>query len=206
MKKTYLSILLVSIFMSQGAAIAATQIIPPPLDLPPEAINYGSVNKGDLTSDPNIIAAVIGVTGLIVGSAITIFSTAVIRRFDIKREDKREELMLERYKKEKEYNIKQEIYKNFLNELALLETFSYNDTETFKREWIKTEVKIDLVASEKVRQAKEQIQKELLALAEKNIKSGSANISQEYIKYRDALLEAIRGDIEIFTKPKAAQS
>ena len=199
MKKIYFS-LLFSLLLGYQAALAAPQMIAPPADLPPGAMSYGNVSKGNLAADPNIVAAVIGVGGLIVGSAITIFSTAVIRRFDIKREDRREEIMLERYKKEKEYNIKQEIYKNFLNELALMETFSYKDAETFKRDWIKTEVKIDLVASPKVRQAKEKLQKELLILAEKNIKSDSANITTEYIKCRDEMLEAIRADIDLSTK------
>ncbi|MCC7197458.1 hypothetical protein IT413_04675 [Candidatus Peregrinibacteria bacterium] len=60
------------------------------------------------------------------------------------------------------------------------------------------EIKIDLVASGKVRQAKDAIQAELLDVAEKNIRSGAASLGESYIQNRDALLKAIREDIDIF--------
>lgn len=179
-------------------ALAATPFPPQPLDLPPGTVSYGNANQGNLSTDPNVIAAIIGVTGLLVGSAVTIFATMLMRWMDIRRENKREDLLIERSKKEKGFQIKQELYKNFLNELAHLESFQYKDLDTFKKEWTKTEVKVDLVASENVRNAKEIVQEELMNIAEKNLKAGSATLSPNYLKNRDALLKAIREDIDIF--------
>jgi hypothetical protein len=177
-------------------ALALTPFPAQTTDLPPGAMSYGNTGSSNLT-DPNIVAAIIGVAGLLIGSAITIVATLLMRNLDIRREDRREEMMVERNRKEKAIQIKQEIYKDFLHELAELETFNYKDLDSFKKDWIKTEVKVDLVASPKIRQAKETVQNELLNIAEKNIKSGTANLSQNYFKYRDALLDTIREDIDI---------
>ncbi len=180
----------------QLALAAPTLSLPP--DLPPGAMNFDSPTLWGLPVDPNIAAAIIGVIGLIVGSVIIIVATLVMRRLDIKREDQREDMMLSRYKKEKEYQIKQEIYKNLLNELAEIETFSSSDLQTFKRDWTRTEVKVDLIASKRVREAKEILQKELFDMAEKNIKGKSSVLTPAYLKCRENLLDAIREDIDIF--------
>ncbi|MCC7197616.1 hypothetical protein IT413_05500, partial [Candidatus Peregrinibacteria bacterium] len=151
---------------------AAPTIINVPADLPPGVLPSG-LESGNLGLDANIIAALIGVSGLVVGSLITILASYVMRWMDVRREDKREDLLMERSKKEKEYAIKQDIYRGFLDNLAHIETFQFKDLDTFKKEWTKMEIKIDLVASGKVRQAKDAIQAELLDVAEKNIRSGA---------------------------------
>lgn len=125
-----------------------------------------------------------------------------MRWMDNRREDKREDMLMERNKREKEFQIKQETYRNFLNDLAHLETFPGENMDNFKREWTKTEVKVDLVATNNVRKCKENLQKELIDLAENNIKTKSAKISAEYLKSRDHLLDAIREDIDIFREKK----
>lgn len=176
---------------------AAPTIINVPADLPPGVLPSG-LESGNLGLDANIIAALIGVSGLVVGSLITILASYVMRWMDVRREDKREDLLMERSKKEKEYAIKQDIYRGFLDNLAHIETFQFKDLDTFKKEWTKMEIKIDLVASGKVRQAKDAIQAELLDVAEKNIRSGAASLGESYIQNRDALLKAIREDIDIF--------
>ncbi len=153
--------------------------------------------------DPTILASVIGVLGIILGSLMTILSETILRHFDLKREDQREAILVERRRKEKEYQIKQELYKVFLGELASLETFAYADQSEFQRDWIKTEVKLDLVASPEVRAVKEKIQKEIFALAEKNIGSKNLTLSPAYFGLRDELLQAIKKDIAIFQKQNA---
>ncbi len=193
-KKTLLAAII--LFQVQAVCLAASTIeIPSPADLPPGALNYDS--PSNLPLDANIIAAIIGVVGLLVGSFITIGTTIIMRHFDIQRENKREELLFQKERKEKAYQIKQEIYKNFLHELAQLETFNFNDFESFKKEWTKSEVKVDLVASMKLREAKEKLQLELFNIGEKNIKQNTAQLSPIYLKNRDILLEAIREDIDI---------
>jgi len=195
--------LLIGLFAASIVVSAAPLSIPQPLDLPPEAIDYdGDPVTGNFLRDPNILAAFIGVLGLLFGSFLTILATYFMRWMDNRREDKREDMLLERNKREKEFQIKQEIYKNFLNDLAHLETFTSADMDDFKREWTKTEVKVDLVATDNVRKSKEKLQKELLTLAEKNLKAKSSKISEEYLKSRDALLDAIREDIDIFQANK----
>jgi len=187
------------LFLSYTAIAAATVPFPQATpDLPPGAMSYGNADKGTFGMDPNIIAAVIGVAGLLIGSIITILATYFMRWMDVRREDRREDLLMERSRREKEFQIKQEIYKNFLNELAQLESFQYKDLDSFKRAWTKTEINIDLVASPAVRQAKDIVQSEMLGAAEQNLKAGSAALNPEYLKNRDILLQAIREDIDVF--------
>lgn len=193
----------IAVISAAAIASAAPLTIPQPIDLPPEMINFGGDPvTGNFLTDPNILAALIGVIGLLFGSFITIFATYFMRWMDNRREDKREDMLIERSKREKEFQIKQEIYKSFLNDLAHLETFPGEDMDNFKREWTKTEVKVDLVATDNVRKSKENLQKVLLELAEKNLKAKSAKISPEYLKTRDQLLDAIREDIDIFQAKK----
>ena len=94
--------------------------------------------------------------------------------------------------------MKQEIYKNFLNELANLESFQQKDLDSFKKAWTRTEINIDLVASQAVRTAKDIVQAEMIGAAEQNFRSGTAALSPQYLQNRDALLQAIREDIDIF--------
>lgn len=186
------------VFAGYAAIAYAATPFPQTADLPPGAMSYGNVDRGTFSSDPNIVAAIIGVVGLLVGSIITILATYFMRWMDVRREDKREDLLTERNRREKEFQMKQEIYKNFLNELAQLESFQYKDLDSFKKAWTKTEINIDLVASPAVRQAKDTVQAEMMAAAEQNLKSGAASLGSEYLRNRDALLQAIREDIDIF--------
>ena len=200
MKKQNLVIAgLVTVALMQFAAVvsAATPFPPAPIDLPPGAMSYGNADKGILPLDPNILAAVIGVVGLIIGSIISILATYVMRWMDVRREDKREDMLMERGRKEKEYQIKQENYRTFLNDLAQLETFHLKDMDSFKKEWTKLEIKIDLVASPRVSKAKDVVQAEMMGMAEKHYKGGQAELATNYVKNRDELLAAIREDIDI---------
>jgi len=204
MKKNSL-ILIISIvlLLLPSVALAATMIIPQPLDLPPESIDFdGDPVEGNVLKDPNILAAIIGCLGLLVGSFITILATYMMRWMDNRREDKREDLLILRSKKEKEYQMKQEIYRHFLHELANLETFTHKELDEFKREWNRVEIKVDLIASEEVRDLKQQMQDELLSLAEKNISTKKSHLSDKFMEIRDALLEAIRADIDILQPQK----
>jgi len=200
MKKQNLFFLSAALLLTIGYAYTAFAAVPfpqAPADLPPGAMSYGNANTGT-SMDPNIIAAVIGVVGLLVGSVITILATYFMRWMDVRREDKREDLLIERSRREKEFQIKQEIYKNFLNELAQLESFQQKDLDGFKKAWTKTEINIDLVASPEVRRAKDIVQSEMMGAAEQNFKSGAASLGPDYLKNRDILLQAIRDDIDIF--------
>ncbi len=176
-------------------AHAASNIINQPADLPPGAMNFGA----DATpyGDPNIIAAIIGVVGLMIGSLITILATYFIRWLDIRREDQKDEMMMERMTFEKQYQMKQEIYKQLLNELALLETFQIKDLENFNKELTKAEIKLDLISSEKVRSTKDLLKRELQNLASINLKNNSADLSQTYLNLREELLFAIREDLKM---------
>lgn len=182
--------------------VASAQVIPLPADLPPGTMSYEGLVSSELLSDPNILAALIGVGGLLVGSLITILASYFIRWMDVRREDKRERLMMKQNKKEKEYQMKQELYRNFLAELAHLEAFEYPNMDDFRRAWARMEVKVDLVASPRVRTTKEALQKDLLGLAEKNLKSNKTSMSKEYMQTRDELLDAIREDIDILQQKK----
>lgn len=202
--KKYIYVALFALFLVLFAntAFAITPIIPQPLDLPPEAIDFDGDQVTNPFRDPNIMAAMIGVGGLLLGSFIMILATYMMRWMDNRREDKREDLLILRNKKEKEYQMKQEIYRHFLNELADLETFSLPSFDEFKREWNRTEIKVDLIASDKVRELKQALQTELLNLAEKNIKDKKAHLSGKFMTSRDELLEAIREDIDILQPQK----
>ena len=159
-----------------------------------------------------VIGAVIGVIGLFVGTLITIFTSFFMRSLDIKREERKEQAMQERMRKEKEFNLKQEIYSNFISELAALENFiskqgntSINpeNFEKFDHEWTKIEIKVDLIASKKVYTLKEKMQKELFDLAKKRFASkenAKLELSSDYMGARQKLLQAIREDMEIFQK------
>jgi hypothetical protein len=197
-KKLLFFALLTAVFIVFTADLvhAANYVFNPP-EIPPGSSGAAGRSGDIFWKDPTILAAIIGVIGLLIGSAITIIATFVMYNIEARREDSREEIMNERHRKEKEHLMKQEIYKQFLNDLAHLETFSQKNIDNFRREWTKLEVKVDLVASPKVRESKEKLQSALLSLAEKNIKSGGATLGKEYIASRDALLDAIRKDIDI---------
>ncbi|MFC1750149.1 hypothetical protein ACFL2V_15220 [Pseudomonadota bacterium] len=202
-KKTLVLALVAAIFAVFWSSIAysANYVFTPP-ELPPSSPGYSGKVGDNFFADPNIIASLIGVLGLLIGSAITIIATFVMYRIENKREDNREDTMNERHKKEKEHMIKQEMYKQFLNDLSHLETFSQKSADNFKREWAKLEVKVDLVASPRVRETKEKLQHALLKLAERNIKSGETTLDKDYIAARDKLLDAIRQDIDIMQQSK----
>lgn len=166
-----------------------------------------------ISQDPqalgNVIGAIIGVAGLFVGTFITIFTSFIIRSMDISREERKEQAELERSKKEKAFSLKQEIYSMFISELASLENFivkksadsSLKNLENFDNEWTRIEIKVDLIAPPKVQQLKDQLQNELMSLAEKRFSSGASNqelsLNESYMKNRNSLLEAIREDMEI---------
>ena len=186
------------LLVSASTAFATVPFPQSPVDLPPGTMNYGTIDKGTLPLDPNIMAAVIGVSGLLIGSIITILATYFMRWMDVRREDRREDLLIERSKREKEFQLKQDTYKAFLNELADLEAVHVKDLDSFKKAWTRTEIALDLVASPEVRQAKDAVQSELMATAEKSFKTGAVELSPDYLKNRDSLLQAIREDIDIF--------
>ena len=198
MKKTLSSIILIvaAIAIFAPAVFAATTV-QLPNDLPPGSMSYGNVSTSQLPADPNIIAAVIGVAGLLIGSIITILATYFIRWMDVRREDRREKMWAEKDRKEKTFRMKQEVYKNFLDELSDLETFSKPDLDTFRRELIKTDIKLDLVASEEVRETNENLKNLLMAIAEKNYKSKSIALTEEDLAQREVLLKEIRKDIDL---------
>jgi len=195
----FVVIVLGSFFLvSVAFAIPMNRMLIPEInDMPPESVNFDGPPVENIFKDPNILAAVIGVFGLLIGSSITIFATYVMRWMDNMRDDKREDYLIERQKKEKEYHMKQEIYKHFLHELAELEMFNFKDDDNFKRAWNRTEMKVDLIASSEVRDVKKEFQDELLAIAKKNIKDRSAHLSDSYMVVRDKLLDAIRKDLDI---------
>lgn len=167
----------------------------------------------NILNDPEalgqVIGAIIGVTGLFVGTFITIFTSFIIRSMDIKREERKEQAMMARAKKSKEFKLKQEVYTTFISELASLENFltkkgddlnELKDFEKFDREWTRIEIRVDLVASQQVQDLKEKLQKELFSLAKKSFetKNGESIIlSKAYMLDRSLLLQAIREDMEI---------
>lgn len=155
-----------------------------------------------------VLGAVIGVIGLFVGTFITIFTSFLIRHMDIRREERREQAELSRAKKEKAFALKQEIYSHFISELASLENFITKKTtnsslktfENFDNEWTRIEIKVDLVSNEEVKELKDNLSKELMELAETRFATKEAKetaLSPEYLQNRQALLEAIRQDMEI---------
>ncbi len=153
-----------------------------------------------------VLGAIIGVVGLFIGTFITIFTTWLMRKHDLKREDKNQVFVLEKDKKEKEFNLKQVIYSEFLSELAHLEKFitkisDHSDLKSmtnFDEAWNRVEIKVDLVAGVEVRKIKDTLQDELMAFAEKRFKGKPMELSDEYLDNRQNLLDAIRKDINIF--------
>jgi hypothetical protein len=168
-----------------------------------------------ITANPEaigeIVGAIIGVTGLVVGTFITILTSLIIRHMDIRREERREEAQLARAKKEKEFGLKQEVYSAFVSELAALENFiskkssdlELKDLETFDSEWMRIEIRVDLVANAKVKELKDRLETELLSLAKQKFsqkdQSREISLGETYMGNRSALLEAIREDMEITT-------
>jgi hypothetical protein len=165
--------------------------------------------KQDPEALGQVIGAVIGVGGLFVGTFITIFTSFIVRHMDIKREERKEIVSMKKAKKEKEFNLKQEIYSKFISELAAFETFltkknsnlSVKNIDNFDDEWTRTEIKVDLVATPKVRQLKDTLSEELMNLAEAKFAQKDASkeltLSDTYMEDRTALLDAIREDMEI---------
>ncbi len=160
-----------------------------------------------------VVGSIIGVAGLFVGTFITIFTSFIIRNMDIKREQRREETEQARARKEKEFSLKQEIYSQFISELATLENIitkksagksSLTTFENFDNEWTRTEIKVDLISDEHLQQLKNNLSQELMSLAKQRFsaKEGAKEIvlGEEYHKDRTALLEAIRQDMEINQK------
>lgn len=201
----FLTVLILTLVQVQFASAAGTTIIPSPTDLPPGAMSYGNLAKST-GLDPNIVAAVIGVVGLLVGSFLTILGTYFLRYLDVRREDRREELFMVRERKEKEFQMKQEIYKNFLTDLGQIESFllhkaenaNIKDTESFNAEWTKMEIKMNLVCSAQVRQLLDEVQEELVTTAKKRFEGGKVALEAGYIGKRGELLDAIREDIDLF--------
>lgn len=155
-----------------------------------------------------VIGAVIGVAGLFIGTFITIITSFIIRNMDIKREMRKEASDLARAKKEKEFALKQEIYSQFISELASLENFitkkspnnELKNLENFDSQWTRIEIKVDLIATEKVSQLKALLSEELMSLAKSRFSKKDAqeiSLSENYMKDRNDLLEAIREDMEI---------
>lgn len=184
---------------------AGMEIIPVPGDLPPGAMSYGNIAKST-GLDPNIVAAVIGVVGLLFGSFLTILGTYFLRFLDVRREDRREEAFMVRERKEKEFQLKQEIYKNFLTDLGSMESFLLNktedsaikDVESFNAEWTKMEIKMNLICSTTIRQLLDEVQEELIAIAKSRFAGGKVELGTKYINKRGELLDAIREDIDLF--------
>jgi|GEM_PF-1918176 len=177
-----------------------------PTDLPPGAMSYGNTSSaatadsGALPADPNILAAIIGVAGLLAGSFITILATYFMRWMDVRREDRREDYIAAKTRREKEFALKHENYRDFLTTLAGLESFSPKDFDSFKKDWAQAEISLDLAASNEVRQAKELFKASLMSASEKAYESGSHLIDPSYAENRNNLIMAIRKDIDIFRK------
>lgn len=165
--------------------------------------------KQDPEAVGQVIGAIIGVTGLFIGTFITILTSFIVRYMDIKREERKELSSVKKAKKEKEFYLKQEIYSKFISELASFENFltkknsnlSVKNLDNFDDEWTRTEIKVELIASPKVSDLKDQLSEELINLAETKFSqkdsSKELSLSGTYMKNRTALLEAIRQDMEI---------
>lgn len=160
-----------------------------------------------------VVGAIIGVAGLFIGTFITIFTSFIIRNMDIRREERKEMADMERSRKEKEFSLKQEIYSQFISELATLENFITKKAsgksalvtfENFDNEWTRIEIKVDLISNDQVQSLKDKLSQELMGLAKQRFsaKEGAKEIvlSEEYMKDRTGLLEAIRQDMEINQK------
>ncbi len=171
------------------------------------------MNFDSIWTDPEalgqVVGAIIGVIGLFVGTFITIFTSFIIRHMDIRRERRRESVEMEKARKEKQFALQQEIYSQFISELAAFENFltkkasdlSVKNLDNFDNEWTRTEIKVDLVASDHVRELKDRLSTALIDLAEDKFSqkdhSKEISLSSEYRKDRTALLDAIREEMEI---------
>lgn len=165
--------------------------------------------KQDPEAVGQVIGAIIGVTGLFIGTFITILTSFIVRYMDIKREERKEISSVKKAKKEKEFYLKQEIYSKFISELASFENFltkkasnlSVKNLDNFDDEWTRTEIKVELIASPKVSDLKDRLSEELINLAEAKFSqkdsSKELSLSETYMSNRTALLEAIRQDMEI---------
>ena len=75
-----------------------------------------------LMEDPQaagqLVGAFIGVIGLIIGTIISIITSLLIRYLDNKREEKKDEYAEAREKKNKEFQLKQQVYLTFISELG----------------------------------------------------------------------------------------
>lgn len=206
---TMLAFTLLAIFTSAITAFAVVPFPNQPVDLPPGAMNYdstastttstaSSANGETLPFDPNIVAAVIGVAGLLAGSIITILATYFMRWMDVRREDRREDYISEKSRHEKELALKHETYRDFLVTLAGLEAMRPKDFKEFKKDFAQAEISLDLAASEEVRRAKDLFKASLLTATEKAYETGSPAFDPTYGENRDKLIGAIRADIDIF--------
>jgi len=184
------------LFLGLLQAHAAVPFPVQPTDLPPGAISTtGTATDSGLPYDPNVVAAVIGVAGLLAGSIITILATYFMRWMDVRREDRREEFQEAKTRRDKEFAMKHETYRLFLSDLAGLESFRPKDYETFKKDWAQTEINLDLAASDEVCTAKETFKTALMSATEKAYGSGAPAFDPSYAENRDKLIEAIRTDI-----------
>jgi ABC-type lipoprotein release transport system permease subunit len=107
--------------------------------------------KQDPEAVGQVIGAIIGVTGLFIGTFITILTSFIVRYMDIKREERKELSSVKKAKKEKEFYLKQEIYSKFISELASFENFltkkasnlSVKNLDNFDDEWTRTEIRVE---------------------------------------------------------------
>jgi hypothetical protein len=193
-------VIMLSIFSFSLKAQASVPFPSQPVDLPPGAMSYGNEaavsDEGGMPFDPNVVAAVIGVAGLLAGSIITILATYFMRWMDVRREDRREEFVEEKNRREKQFSLKHETYRDFLSTLAGLESMRPKDYDDFKKELAQAEISLDLSASEEVRKAKDLFRSSLLSATEKAYETGQPAFDPSYAETRDALIAAIRKDID----------
>jgi hypothetical protein len=147
-----------------------------------------------------VIGAMIGVAGLIIGTIITIFTSLIIRRLDIHRENKKEELYQTREQRQKEFRLRRQIYTEFLNKLSDLEEtliqkkFQGNINE-FHQYWSNLSIKLDLVAGSAVAETKDVFETGLFKFAKSSLQGKPDN--SEYIEGRIKLIQAIRKDMDL---------
>jgi hypothetical protein len=192
-KPRFALFLTITVSFMAAAQLAHADLIPGAASLP-----TGTIGQ---SLDPNILAAIIGMTGVLIGSILTMIGTYFLRFLDVRREDKREEAFMLRERKEKEFQIKQEIYKNFLTDLGQTESFlGIKDIENFNAEWTKMEIKMNLVCSNDIRKLLNELQDQLGGIAKKRFadKDNKSELTESYIEKRGELLDAIREDIDLF--------
>ena len=109
---------------------------------------------------------------------------------------------------EKEFQIKQEIYKGFLTDMGRIEGFLLNkgshesikDTESLNAEWTTMEIKMNLVCSKQIRTLLDEVQEEVLTIGKKRFAGAKVELTPAYLDKRGELLDAIRADIDLFQK------